>query len=135
MMSPASSKTTSPGTRSSESMTCIVWSLSTRDLGVVIFWRAAIAFSALASWKTPKTALRMMTKKMIIASEPSPARRATKAAIIRIIIIKSLNCRINLVKRLVCLWSLNLLGPVACKRVAASVWLSPVFLVCNWAKT
>ena len=94
-MSPASRRTTSPTTKSVDFTDISLPSRMTFALGVDISFNALMASSALASWKTPKTALIMTMAKMKMASTSSPVNAATIAAANKIAIIKSLNWLMN----------------------------------------
>ena len=63
--SPASSKTTSPFTSCVDGSTTTFWSRSTLLVEALIFCNASMAFSALLSCRTPKTALIKTTIRII----------------------------------------------------------------------
>ena len=94
--SPASNKTTSPGTKSK---LLTVWTCPSRltlASGEAISFKASIASSAFASWKTPIIAFKITTIKITTASAtPSPSATPTNAetaaATKSTAIIKSLN--------------------------------------------
>ena len=66
--SPASRITMSPGTSTSLRSRDILPSRSTLLVAAVISWRASMAFSALLSWYTPRTALMSTTIRIINTS-------------------------------------------------------------------
>ena len=103
--------------------------LNTLDILAVISLSAAIAFSALLSWKTPKTAFIITTAMIIItsandsfSSTPDPA-----AATIRIMIMGSASSFRKRTTSGTGFSSFSLLGPSFSKRFFASSFVSPSF--------
>ena len=98
--SPVSKITISPGTNSLDWTTSNFPFLITFATWLLIFCKASKDFSALFSWATPIIALTTTTIIIIMVSViPSPSLTPiipeTIAAIIKTIIIKSLNCSKN----------------------------------------
>ena len=91
-MSPASSRTMSPGTSSPAGMVATSAARTTRAVGLVISLRAAIARSARYSWTNPMTPLRATIARITAASLTSPMSAVTIAAITRTTIIVFANC-------------------------------------------
>jgi hypothetical protein len=90
-MFPASSSTTSPGTRSRAAMSATWPSRSTRACGAPSRRSAAIVFSARYSWMKPITALSTTMTTMAMESWGSPTRPAMTAAARSTRIMKSVN--------------------------------------------
>ena len=130
--SPASNFIMSPGTRSEAAMIFSVPSLITRACGADMFLSASSAFSALFSCTTPIIALRMTISRIRAGSKNSvgscPVQAITKeimAAMIRIIIMTSLNWSINLANVDFFFFSFKTLRPYCCRRCCTSASLRP----------
>ena len=114
-LSPASSTSKSPGTTSSESISFICPFLKTLACGTDSLFNSSMAFSALFSCITPRTALRMTI--IIINNESAKSfspliNETTKDAAAdarRIIIITSLSCSKNLLKILFLFTSVSII--------------------------
>ena len=130
--SPASSRMTSPVTRSLASTTDSLPSRSTRAWGAERFLRASSAFSALLSCSTPITALAMTMATMRMGSknsEASPEEQATTkdttAAASRIRIITSLNWSRKRRNMDFFFFSRRRFSPSRARRAAASASVRP----------
>ena len=130
--SPVSKITISPGTNSADWTTTNFPFLITLATWLLIFWSASKDFSALFSWATPIIAFTTTTIKIIIESvNPSPSLTPTipetTAAIIRIIIIKSLNCSMNFSIRVFFLLAFNSFVPYFSLLAITSASERPLF--------
>jgi hypothetical protein len=117
----------SPGTISSDFIFLISPSLNTFAIGLLIFFNASRASSALLSWESQITAFTNTIKSISHHSKSSPKFHSqiliqadTKAAMINTIIIGSSNCFINLKNRLFFHSSFNSFFPYSFKRFSAS---------------
>ncbi len=91
-MSPASSRTRSPGTSSGAGTRSVSPSRTTRAVGLAIRLRASSACSARYSWTNPTIPLRTTIARMTNVSLRSPRRAVMTAATIRTTIIAFVNC-------------------------------------------
>ncbi len=108
---PASSSTISPGTKSAASICIVSAPLTTVAEGAAIFFKAAIAFSALCSWIKPITAFNTTTVKITMASLGEPAKPAMAAATSSTMIKKSLNWPRNIIKEVLFIFSFSSFVP------------------------
>ena len=128
--SPADSSTTSPGTKVRLGTVHSAPPRSTREVAGVISCKAAMAFSALLSCTTPKTAFTVTTVIMISTSAGnsrctthSTADTAAAASSTRI--IGSDSCSINRRHRLSPFFRASRFSPCFASRAAACLRLSP----------
>ena len=123
---PASTSTTSPGTSSSASIS-IAWpSRRTRAIVFIICASALTLSSALASWRSPITALKTVRPASTTVVPDSPVTTwLTTAATSRTICMKSWYWRRNASKPGLLLARRQPVGAVRWSRLAASAWLSP----------
>ena len=108
----------------------------TLALGADMAFKLSRDFSALKCCTVPSTALRMSTAKMTMVLSASPVAREIRAAAMRIITIRSLNCSRNTWSTVFFLPSLRALGPYCSRRRAASVPERPCCrLLFSWERT
>ncbi len=132
--SPASTRTMSPGTSSSAGICSSCPSRRTLVWTIIIFWSAATLDSALPSWLSAITALRIVSPNRRSAVDRSPTTtRLITAATTRTICIGSVYWRRNLVQPDSFFGSANLLGPNFARRVSTSAALSPGAGSTPWA--
>ena len=134
--SPASRITTSPGTSSWLGRVTISPSRSTLEVAAAISCRAAMAFSALLSWTTPKIALISTTTIIMMTSaKESPEYTAVipeiTAATIKMIIMGSASSLRNRWISDSFFPSARRLGPFSSRRRFASCPVSPRELLSN----
>ena len=89
---PASSNTRSPRTTAAIEHSCTWPSRRTRTVGTANFFRAAMARSALHSWRNPRTALKITMARIAIASRKSPTMTEITAATISMTTKGALSC-------------------------------------------
>ena len=128
--SPASNSTISPTTRFSLGVITTLPSRSTLEVAADISCSASIAFSALLSWNTPSTALRITTARMMMTSEGnSPSIAAITpliaAATIKMIIIGSVSCSKNRRTSDFFFAATSLFLPCSASRFSASAVVKP----------
>ena len=130
--SPASTRMMSPGTRSLASMTASRPLRSTRACGADMLLSASMAFSALLSCIMPMMALRMTMARISAGSRNSrvsPLWAATKkemmAAMMRMIIIVSLNWARKRIKREGFFCSRSTFLPYFWRACSSCAWLRP----------
>ena len=121
-MSPASSSTMSPGTTSAEGISTRTPPRSTLAVGEDMAFRLSRDFSAFTYCTVPRMALRMSTAKMTMVLSTFSDTAEIRAAMIRMITSRSLNCSRNTWRVLFFLPSDSLLGPYcsARRRTSAS---------------
>ena len=91
-ISPASSSTTSPGTRSTAGTSATEPSRTTFAWGTWRFARASMLARAFSSWRVPRTMLSRMSSATITPVETSPIAKLTATTAISMMFIGSRSC-------------------------------------------
>ncbi|KKR95889.1 MAG: hypothetical protein UU48_C0040G0003 [Candidatus Uhrbacteria bacterium GW2011_GWF2_41_16] len=123
---PASRITKSPGTTSFDEIEIMLPSRITAAVGEAIIFNASIAFSALYSWINPITAFMITITTMAIVSTASPITPEIIAAMISIMIMKSMNWAISIPRGPFFFASFNSLGPYSRSLRFISPWERPL---------
>ena len=129
--SPASKKTTSPGTMSAESISTLAPSRRTLAFGEDMARRLSRDFSALTYCTVPKRAFKSRTAKMTMVLSRLPESIEITAAASRMKTSRSLNWLRNTAQTGFFLPSVSLLGPCFSRLASASRPVSPSFAVCR----
>ena len=124
-MSPASSRTMSPGTTSAEGISTRTPPRITLAGGEAMALRLSRDFSAFSYWTVPRIALSTSTAKMTMVLSTLPEKAEITAAIMSMSTMRSLNCSRKTWSVLFFFPSESLLGPYCSARRRASWADSP----------
>ena len=119
-MSPASSRTMSPGTTSAEGISTRTPPRITLAVGEAMALRLSRDFSAFSYWTVPRIALSTSTAKMTMVLSTLPEKAEITAAIMSMSTMRSLNCSRKTWSVLFFFPSESLLGPYCSARRRAS---------------
>ena len=129
ILSPASRRSTSPGTTVRALTVFCAPSRRTRAVGALSSFSASSVCSVRYSCKNPITAFSSTMAIMVTASAPCPISTLMSVAAARMRIITSLNCEKNMAATLACFFAARRFSPTCDRRAAACALVSPCVFI------